>query len=1014
MCKSADEPIVNNNYLPCIEESSSVAAVKSQPAAVSMNDICLPIPVTDARVISPAAELSSECCDSGMSDAEQCSDTVNMSIPVLTSSHMSPRKQCNCFSATKRPLLTPVDDSSHTISTVIGQSGRKPKVAKCASKHRSLSHLVKSASDLDRASDTVVPCTDCDISTMLSGTLSDSLTVLAPEPEAAQETACLLPPRSVSVSTRDFALSWPGVSSCLGKEILREPFVGMLKLSESMTAGHSDKIKIHGAVSSTVAVHSNEMSIHGALLSPEMNINGAVSSPVVVHNSNMNIHGTVSSPEMNIHGALSSPVAVHNSGMNIHGAVSSPQMNIHGALSSPVAMHSSDMNSHGGVLSPDMNIHVAESSPQMNIYGAVSAPVAVPLISFAQPCASDFRAAGVMTSTESSVSWPVAEGTGEDLISALSAPSVSVLSGVMTPALSDDENMDSMLTLTSCCPGLITSTRGCISTQASSRVTCVNAVSSWPQVTHTAVTSMTNVSLHSSTAAKTIVWDMFRVDSPASFSTLASDTLPCVSAVACVAGVIAPFDATTTVASSQLDKYKLYSGLSSESVDSKVNTMCMSYSCSGTLSFPSPTTVRPLSFIPRVLSVKQNSACSAECAVEPSLSATSGNLLHSPMSCQAVSIVSVEKSSVSSLHITAVCCPESSVPHTNSDSVSGGLPESIVTAVKSAVSSSSTCATYSQAGLDADEGKSSILNVQTAVCVSALSHVSDSGISEVNTVPLTSAVSVSNQAVPSTAGSKLSAVCNSSLKTTFGLTTVNSGMNECSVTHSCISTMKTAVVGTSAVHSQSVSVALKETSGVCSKPVNTSVTCSSMSMSFVKPRMLTFSSVSNRAVNTAHSLPSAVRLSAVSRTLHPVRRTLLHPVRPVRSIAVRPSSVGGYSSALEPTKCRPWRMASVPVSLRGSTVPLASTCALQRSSYRPAARLIRPVSSSALAPSARAMPLFQRIRYASSVSYCPDARLIRPVSSTALAPSARVMPLFQRVRCASSVSHICYFLMLHR
>ena len=199
ICKSADEPLVDNNNLSCIEDLSSIAAVKSQPAAVSMDDVIL-----------PAVESSAESCDSRIvSDVEQCSDadsdTVNMSIPVLTSSHVSPRKYCNYVSSAERPLLTPVHDFSHTIQTVIGKSGRKPSVTKC-SKHRSLSHLVKSTSDLDQASPTLVPsCTDCDISTLIPGTLSDSLTVLAPEPLAAEETVCPLPSLSVSASTSDLA-----------------------------------------------------------------------------------------------------------------------------------------------------------------------------------------------------------------------------------------------------------------------------------------------------------------------------------------------------------------------------------------------------------------------------------------------------------------------------------------------------------------------------------------------------------------------------------------------------------------------------------------------------------------------------------------------------------------------------------------------------------------------------------------------------------------------------------------
>jgi len=781
--------------------------------------------------------------------------------------------------------------------------------------------------------------------------------------------------------------------------------VGMSQMSESMTTVHSGEMNIHGAVSSplmnirgavssSVTVTSSEMNIHAAvslpemklhstLSSPEMNIYSTVSSAVAVLSGEMNIHGAILSPVMSTYGAVSSP------GMNIHAAVSSPEMNIYSTMSSPVAVHSSEMNIRGAVSLPKMNIHEAISSPEMNIHGTVSSPVAVPLISFAQTCVSNFRTAGVMTFTQSSVSWPVPEVTGGDaLIPALSAPCVSVLSGVLNPALSKDENMNYVWTVTSCCPGLITTRPGCISIPASSQVTCISAVSSVSQVTHAAVTSMANVCLHSSTAVKPVICDMFRVDSPASFSTLASVTQSSVSAVACVAGVTAP----TAVATLQLGKYKLYSGLSPEYVDSRMNAVCLSYSCGGTLSFPPPvscqtvfsmavressalcysssqTTVRSLPFIPRVLSVKQNYACSAECAVEPSSSTTFVNISHSPVSCQAVSSVSVAKSSVSSVHTTAVCFPASSVPCTNSDTVSTGVTESTLTAVKSAVSS--TCATYSEAVLDATVGKSSTLNVQATVCVPtgvSLSDVSDSGISEVSTAPLTSAVSVSSQTVPSTAGtitagSKLSAACNSSLQTTLGLTTVSSRMDECSVTDSCSSAMKTAVVGALAVHAQPVNVALQKTSGLYSKPLNTSVTCSSLSGSFAKPRMLTYSSVSNHAVNTGHSLPSATRLSTVSRPLH--------SVRPVRSIAVaRLSSLGSYSSALvPPTRCRPWKMPSVPVSLSGSTVPLASAWSLQRSSYRPDARLIRPMSFSALAPSARLMPSFQGIRYASSVSY---------------------------------------------
>jgi len=100
----------NNKCLTSKEKSSLVAAVESQsPAAVSVEELGLPIPVIHGDVISPAAELYAQFSDGGMSEVEPCSDvetdTGAKSIPVLMHGHcVSSLQHCNYTRATQQPM----------------------------------------------------------------------------------------------------------------------------------------------------------------------------------------------------------------------------------------------------------------------------------------------------------------------------------------------------------------------------------------------------------------------------------------------------------------------------------------------------------------------------------------------------------------------------------------------------------------------------------------------------------------------------------------------------------------------------------------------------------------------------------------------------------------------------------------------------------------------------------------------------------------------------------------------
>lgn len=110
-----------------------------------------------------------------------------------------------------------------------------------------------------------------------------------------------------------------------------------------------------------------------------------------------------------------------------------------------------------------------------------------------------------------------------------------------------------------------------------------------------------------------------------------------------------------------------------------------------------------------------SSLSSAKCSVQLTSSTISRDTLHSPLSCQTVSSVNVEKSSVQSrgfLETTAVCSAESSVPCTSSVSVSSRVTESVVIAIKSAVNS--TSAVCSPSVRDVAVGKLSRPYVMTA------------------------------------------------------------------------------------------------------------------------------------------------------------------------------------------------------------------------------------------------------------------------------------------------------------
>jgi len=215
VCELADKHLVNNNYLPYTKELSSVAAVGSRSPAFAVEEVGLPIPIIHARVISPTAELPAEFCDDGLPDAAQSSDveigTVAMSIPVLITRHMSPLKRGSNLSAAMQPLMTPVDDFSHTVPTICGQSGRKQAKREGAVEHKALSHLVKQASDLDEAAATLTPCAECDISTLPSEPLTG--TVLTPVPLTTQEPVCLLPSVPVFVPAGHLTVSVTGLYS---------------------------------------------------------------------------------------------------------------------------------------------------------------------------------------------------------------------------------------------------------------------------------------------------------------------------------------------------------------------------------------------------------------------------------------------------------------------------------------------------------------------------------------------------------------------------------------------------------------------------------------------------------------------------------------------------------------------------------------------------------------------------------------------------------------------------------
>ena len=270
-----------------------------------------------------------------------------------------------------------------------------------------------------------------------------------------------------------------------------------------------------------------------------------------------------------------------------------------------------------------------------------------------------------MTLTQFSLSlWPVAGTAGYDVVPALSAPNIDILSysrasdclvtGVMAPEMSNDDSLDSMTPLT-CCPGLFSTTGGCISTPEVSHDTLASAISRILQVTQEAVTSVSNLCLHSSTAPKTVTCVTSTVNSSALLSTSETNvsemcvTQSYMSSVPCVARVL---DSNTTVATSHADNSGLYSGISSESV---VNTVHTSYSSTGNMTIAlssAPAVTYPsvsstavvtssLHFVPRVLSLSQHTAPSPKCAVKLTSLTMSRNTFCWPASGQAVSDVNM-------------------------------------------------------------------------------------------------------------------------------------------------------------------------------------------------------------------------------------------------------------------------------------------------------------------------------------------------------------------------------------
>jgi len=265
LCELADKPIVNNNYLPYVEELLSAPVVKSQQSAAVSVEADLPIPVIDNRVVSPGAELFAELHDDRRCDIEQCrgvitdtvvADTRPMSIPVLISSPTSPLKRCNQPLATHRPLMAPANNCLGTIPPVIGQSRWKQAVTKDSRDPLSVPCLVKPARDVDQASTILLPCADRDMLSLTSQPLSKSLTPLpSMMPLVSWTPVCPLPSFPFSVPAGHLPISLTGVSTYPSKEIECE---NVLKTQEPIAILHSGEMNMHGSV----------MNIHGSELVP--------------------------------------------------------------------------------------------------------------------------------------------------------------------------------------------------------------------------------------------------------------------------------------------------------------------------------------------------------------------------------------------------------------------------------------------------------------------------------------------------------------------------------------------------------------------------------------------------------------------------------------------------------------------------------------------------------------------------------------------------------------------------